>query len=59
MMNLINEAEIMVFVTHDLEMAQNICNRVVLLDRGVLLDDGNPKDVIAHYRKIMEEESNG
>ncbi len=59
MMNLINEAEIMVFVTHDLEMAQKICNRVVLLDRGVLLDDGNPKEVVAHYRKIMEEESNG
>lgn len=59
MMNLINEAEIMVFVTHDLEMAEKICNRVVLLDRGVLRDDGNPKEVIAHYKKIMEEESNG
>ena len=59
MMNLINEAEIMVFVTHDLKMAEDICNRVVLLDRGVLLDDGNPKEVIAHYKKVMEEESNG
>ena len=59
MMNLIDEAEIMVFVTHDLKMAEDICNRVVLLDRGVLLDDGNPQEVIAHYKKIMEEESNG
>ena len=58
MLHLIDEAEIMVFVTHNLQMAQNICNRIVLLDRGVLLDDGKPEEVINHYRKLMEEERN-
>lgn len=57
MMNLIDEAEIMVFVTHNLEMAENICNRVVLLNKGELIDDGNPKEVIEHYKSLMGESS--
>lgn len=57
LMHLIDEAEIMVFVTHNLVMAQEVCNRIVLLDRGVLIDDGNPADVVNHYKKLMESES--
>lgn len=56
MLNLIDEAEIMVFVTHNLQMAKEICDRVVLLNRGVLLDDGKPEEVIKHYKAIMKEE---
>lgn len=54
MMELIDEAEIMVFVTHNLQMAQEICNRVILLNNGVLLDDGKPEEVVQHYKKLME-----
>lgn len=54
MLNLINEAEVMVFVTHDLRMAQKVCNRVILLDHGKLIDDGKPEEVISHYKSIME-----
>lgn len=56
MLNLIDEAEVMVFVTHNLQMAEEICNRVVLLNKGILLDDGKPEEVIKHYKAIMEEE---
>lgn len=54
MLNLIDEAEVMVFVTHDLRMAQKVCNRVILLDHGKLIDDGKPEEVISHYKSIME-----
>ena len=57
MMSLIDEAEMMVFVTHNLDMAQEICNRIVLLNRGVIIDDGKPEEVINHYKAIMESES--
>lgn len=53
MMSIIDEAEIMVFVTHNLQMAKDICNRVILLDKGVLIDDGKPEDVVNHYKKMM------
>lgn len=57
MLNLIDEAEVMVFVTHDLRMAQKVCNRVILLDHGKLIDDGKPEEVISHYKSIMEDKS--
>ena len=53
MMSLIDEAEIMVFVTHNLQMAQDICNRVILLNNGVLIDDGKPEEVVRHYKSLM------
>ena len=56
MLDLIDEAEIMVFVTHNLQMAQEICNRVILLNHGVVLDDGKPEEVIRHYKELMKAE---
>lgn len=53
MLNLINAAEIMVFVTHDLSMAEKVCNRVIMLDHGRIVADGAPKEVICHYRAAM------
>lgn len=56
MLDLIDEAEIMVFVTHNLQMVQEICNRVILLNHGVVLDDGKPEEVIRHYKELMKAE---
>ncbi len=39
--------------THDLELALDVCERVVLLDRGVLIADGPAHDILAD-RELME-----
>jgi len=31
-----------IIVTHDLEMARELCDRVVLMDRGKVVADGRP-----------------
>lgn len=36
-----------VVVTHDLEMAREVCDRVVLLSSGTVVADGVPQDILA------------
>lgn len=53
MLDLIYQASIMVFVTHDLAMAEQVCNRVIMLDHGNIVADGNPKEIIKYYKNQM------
>ena len=46
---LMSDAKLMVFVSHDLQMIQNVCNRAVWLDGGVKRAEGDPKDVVSMY----------
>ncbi|QQS49482.1 MAG: ABC transporter ATP-binding protein [Acidobacteriota bacterium] len=38
-----------IFVSHDMPAVERICNRVILLDHGVLIVDGCPGEAIALY----------
>lgn len=40
-----------VFVSHDLASVYRICDRAILLDRGRVLLDGEPRSVIDQYQK--------
>lgn len=53
MLELIDKSEIMVFVTHDLSTAEEVCNRVIMLNHGRIVADGKPKEVIDYYKKKM------
>src|SRR5262249_36042312 len=35
-----------VFVTHDLAEASELCDRCLILDAGVILQEGSPKEVV-------------
>ncbi len=41
------------FVSHDLSSIAQYCDRVVLLNRGVKVDEGTPKAMIDRYKKIL------
>ncbi|MFY9288069.1 MAG: ABC transporter ATP-binding protein [Alphaproteobacteria bacterium] len=47
--NLVNKAEIVVMVSHSMELVVEACTRVLWIDRGQIRADGNPKDVVAQY----------
>jgi len=49
MEEMINQAKIIVLVSHDTSSIQRICNRVVHLQNGCVVADGNPVDVIQNY----------
>lgn len=54
-----------VFVSHDLSSISKYCDRVYLLNKGTLLGEGNPKEMIDAYKRVLvgqyelPEEKNG
>lgn len=42
-----------VFVSHDLGSISRYCDRVILLNKGVLLKEGKPKEMINLYKKVL------
>jgi ABC-type polysaccharide/polyol phosphate transport system ATPase subunit len=36
-------------VSHNIRQVQRLCHRVILLDHGRVLEDGNPREVCDHY----------
>lgn len=49
MQALIDQASIMLMVSHDHNLVQSLCNRVIWLDHGALLADGAPDEVVRRY----------
>lgn len=42
-----------VFVSHDLSSISKYCDRVFLLNRGELLGEGSPKEMIDAYKRVL------
>ena len=52
--DLMDNSKLMVLVTHDLEAAVNICSRVILMQKGTIVYDGDPKTAVNEYKRIRE-----
>jgi ABC-2 type transport system ATP-binding protein len=59
---LVGKARAIVLVTHDLTSVGEFCNRAILIEKGHLIHEGEPAEVVALYRdrvarqKLMAEE---
>ncbi len=51
------QGSLVLLVSHDLSLLISVCDRILLLHRGELLEEGLPGKVIARYRKIQGESS--
>ena len=49
MSQLINKANIMIMVSHQLELIRNLCNRVIWIEKGMIIADGSPEKIIMSY----------
>ena len=47
------QGKTILFVSHDLSSISKYCDRVVLLERGVKIGDGAPKEIIDMYKKVL------
>jgi len=45
------------FVSHDLSSIAKYCDRVILLNRGVKLAEGQPQEMVDLYKKVMVNEN--
>lgn len=46
----------MIIVTHEIEFARNVADRIIFMDGGVVLEDGKPDDVILHPKNKRTQE---
>lgn len=51
------EGKTIIFVSHDISSVAKYCDRVILLNKGVKLSEGNPKDTINLYKKVLLNQS--
>jgi len=56
MMTLIKGGVTTVFVSHSLKVMEEMCSRVVWIDRGEIAADGKPAEVIEKYRQEIARE---
>ena len=42
-----------IFVSHDLKSVSKYCDKVILLNKGIFIEEGNHKKVIDTYKKIL------
>jgi ABC-2 type transport system ATP-binding protein len=47
-----DERKTVVFVTHDMAAVERFCHRALLLERGKIVDIGEPKQVAEHYLEL-------
>lgn len=53
MASLVDGARILVLATHSMELAEKVCQRAILLDRGEVVAEGPPKEVAQVYRERL------
>lgn len=47
------QGKTIIFVSHDISSVAKYCDRVILLNKGVKLSEGNPKETIDLYKKVL------
>ena len=52
---LLGHAKAIVLVTHDLSFVREFCNRALLIERGQLIGEGPPNDIINLYRQRVKD----
>lgn len=51
------EGRTVIFVSHDLPVVANLCQRAILLDHGRVVGDGRPQQIIEQYMKMAFQRS--
>jgi lipopolysaccharide transport system ATP-binding protein len=55
MQDLRGEGRTVLLVSHDLTSVRQLCTRAVMLQRGHLVDDGDPADVTRRYERMYQD----
>ena len=50
-LQLVEQSQIVIIVSHDLGQISNLCNRVIVMDKGSVLNDAPPQEALAFYEE--------
>jgi putative lysine transport system ATP-binding protein len=56
MKGLAQEGLTMIVVTHEMEFARDVSNRVIFMDQGIIAEEGKPEDIFTHPKKKRTKE---
>ncbi len=56
MQDLAKEGLTMIVVTHEMEFARDVSNRVIFMDKGVIAEEGNPEDLFTNPKEERTKE---
>ncbi|MGT2846111.1 amino acid ABC transporter ATP-binding protein [Streptococcus massiliensis] len=56
MQDLAKEGLTMIVVTHEMEFARDVSDRVIFMDKGVIAEEGNPKDIFTNPKEERTKE---
>ena len=48
----------LMLVSHDRSAIQSLCSRAILLEKGVIIKDGNPEEIFDFYNALIAEKEN-
>jgi ABC-type polysaccharide/polyol phosphate transport system ATPase subunit len=48
-LHLVEQSQIVVVVSHNLNQIKNLCNRVIIMNKGVIINDGEPQEMVDYY----------
>ncbi len=57
MRELLNSGTTIILVSHNLLLVESLCKRVLLLEKGRILKEGSPLQIIPHYQNIVYKDS--
>jgi ABC-type polysaccharide/polyol phosphate transport system ATPase subunit len=49
LMELFNNSQIVLLVSHELEQIRQLCNRVIVMHKGQIMASGDPEEMIDYY----------
>ena len=53
---LVDQAKAIVLVTHDLTFVSEFCNRAILLEKGQIISEGEPAEIVDLYRERVAQQ---
>ena len=56
MQDLAKEGLTMIVVTHEMEFARDVSSRVIFMDKGVIAEQGDPKEIFSHPKEERTKE---
>ena len=56
MKDLAQDGLTMIVVTHELEFARDVSNRVIFMDKGIIAEEGKPEDIFTHPKEERTKE---
>jgi ABC-type polysaccharide/polyol phosphate transport system ATPase subunit len=49
MLDMINSSQIVLYVSHSLEQIKELCNTVIVLHHGIIVNQGDPQEMVKYY----------